>query len=125
MWLSTSVASTSRVAVRARAPRWRPPIKVRLARSRPARGADSSGIVASGPSPTPTPAAIAVAPRESTLAVPAEPVVPPQRPVTRSEPGPFVRLITGGGCGIWWLIEFIMAVAGKRKDKEGLPITKW
>jgi TM2 domain-containing membrane protein YozV len=36
-----------------------------------------------------------------------------------------LKLITGGGFGIWWLIDFIMAVAGKRKDKEGLPITKW
>jgi hypothetical protein len=36
-----------------------------------------------------------------------------------------LKLITGGGFGIWWLIDFIMAVAGKRKDKEGRPITKW
>ena len=36
-----------------------------------------------------------------------------------------LKLITGGGFGIWWLIDFIMAVAGKRKDKEGMPITKW
>ena len=36
-----------------------------------------------------------------------------------------VKLLTGGGFGIWWLIDFIMAVAGKRKDKKGLLITKW
>src|SRR5512136_2044012 len=36
-----------------------------------------------------------------------------------------VKLLTGGGFGIWWLIDFIMAVAGKRKDKNGLLISKW
>jgi TM2 domain-containing membrane protein YozV len=36
-----------------------------------------------------------------------------------------LKLITGGGFGIWWLIDFIMAVAGKRKDKEGKLISKW
>jgi hypothetical protein len=36
-----------------------------------------------------------------------------------------LKLVTGGGFGIWWLIDFIMAVAGKRKDKKGLLITKW
>ena len=36
-----------------------------------------------------------------------------------------VKLLTGGGFGIWWLIDFIMAVAGKRKDKNGQIISKW
>jgi hypothetical protein len=36
-----------------------------------------------------------------------------------------LRLITGGGFGIWWLIDFVVAVAGARKDKEGRPIKKW
>ena len=36
-----------------------------------------------------------------------------------------LKLVTGGGFFIWWLIDFIMAVAGKRKDKKGLLITKW
>ena len=36
-----------------------------------------------------------------------------------------LKLVTGGGFGIWWLIDFIMAVAGKRKDKKGQLITKW
>jgi hypothetical protein len=36
-----------------------------------------------------------------------------------------VKLITAGGFGIWWIIDFIMAVAGKRKDKEGRLIEKW
>jgi hypothetical protein len=36
-----------------------------------------------------------------------------------------LKLVTGGGFGIWWLIDFIMAVAGARKDKEGRPIKTW
>jgi hypothetical protein len=36
-----------------------------------------------------------------------------------------LKLVTGGGFGIWWIIDFIMAVAGSRKDKEGRPIKKW
>jgi TM2 domain-containing membrane protein YozV len=36
-----------------------------------------------------------------------------------------LKLITGGGFGIWWLIDFVMAVAGARQDKEGRPIKKW
>ena len=36
-----------------------------------------------------------------------------------------VKLITGGGFGIWWLIDFIMSVAGKRKDKQGQLISNW
>jgi len=36
-----------------------------------------------------------------------------------------LKRVTGGGFGIWWIIDFIMAVAGKRKDKEGRLIEKW
>jgi TM2 domain-containing membrane protein YozV len=36
-----------------------------------------------------------------------------------------LKLITGGGFGIWWIIDFIMAVTGKRKDKQGNLISKW
>ena len=36
-----------------------------------------------------------------------------------------LKLITGGGFLIWTIIDFIMAVAGKRKDKQGGLITKW
>jgi hypothetical protein len=36
-----------------------------------------------------------------------------------------LKLITGGGLGIWWIIDFVMAVAGKRKDKQGGLIEKW
>jgi TM2 domain-containing membrane protein YozV len=36
-----------------------------------------------------------------------------------------LMIITLGGFGIWWLIDFIMAVAGSMKDKEGKPIKLW
>jgi TM2 domain-containing membrane protein YozV len=34
-------------------------------------------------------------------------------------------LLTLGGLGIWALIDFIMAVAGVMKDKEGKVIKNW
>ena len=36
-----------------------------------------------------------------------------------------IMLITAGGLGIWALIDFIMAVAGVMKDKEGKVIKNW
>jgi len=36
-----------------------------------------------------------------------------------------LMLITVGGLGIWALVDFIMAVAGAMKDKEGRPIKNW
>jgi len=36
-----------------------------------------------------------------------------------------LMVITLGGLGVWWLIDFIMAVSGAMKDKEGLPIKNW
>ena len=36
-----------------------------------------------------------------------------------------LMIITVGGAGIWWLIDFIMAVSGAMKDKEGRPIKNW
>jgi len=30
-----------------------------------------------------------------------------------------VKLITGGGCGIWWIIDIIFIVAGNFTDSEG------
>ena len=36
-----------------------------------------------------------------------------------------IMLITAGALGIWTLIDFIMAVAGVMKDKEGRYIKKW
>jgi len=36
-----------------------------------------------------------------------------------------LMFVTLGGFGIWALIDFIMAVAGKMRDKEGRLITNW
>jgi TM2 domain-containing membrane protein YozV len=36
-----------------------------------------------------------------------------------------LMLLTLGGLGIWALVDFIMAVSGQMKDKEGQLITKW
>ena len=33
-----------------------------------------------------------------------------------------LKLITGGGCGSWWLVDIIMLVTGSYKDGNGLPI---
>jgi len=34
------------------------------------------------------------------------------------------KLLTGGGCGIWALIDFIMIVMNKIPDSEGRPLKK-
>jgi TM2 domain-containing membrane protein YozV len=36
-----------------------------------------------------------------------------------------LMLITLGGLGIWALVDFIMAVAGVMKDKDGKLIKNW
>ncbi len=36
-----------------------------------------------------------------------------------------LMLLTFGGLGIWALIDFIMAVCGVMKDKDGKPIVNW
>jgi TM2 domain-containing membrane protein YozV len=36
-----------------------------------------------------------------------------------------LMLVTLGGLGIWALIDFIFAVAGLMKDKEGRVIKNW
>jgi hypothetical protein len=33
--------------------------------------------------------------------------------------------VTFGGLGIWTIIDFIVAVTGNMKDKDGRPIEKW
>ncbi len=33
-----------------------------------------------------------------------------------------IQLLTGGGCGIWTLIDFIILLTGNYKDAEGNPI---
>jgi len=34
-------------------------------------------------------------------------------------------IITIGGCGIWWIIDFILIVTGSMKDGEGKPVKLW
>ena len=36
-----------------------------------------------------------------------------------------LMLVTLGGLGIWALIDFIMAIAGMMKDKDGKVIQRW
>jgi TM2 domain-containing membrane protein YozV len=33
-----------------------------------------------------------------------------------------IKLLTLGGCGVWWLIDFIMIMTGKFTDAGGLEI---
>ena len=35
-----------------------------------------------------------------------------------------LKLITGGGCGIWWLIDWIMILSGKFTDSKGNVIKR-
>ena len=35
-----------------------------------------------------------------------------------------LKLITAGGLGVWWLIDFIMILLGKFTDKNGNAITR-
>jgi len=35
-----------------------------------------------------------------------------------------VKLITGGGFGVWWLIDIILIVMGKMKDADGNELAK-
>lgn len=30
-----------------------------------------------------------------------------------------LKLITAGGCGIWWLVDIILIVTGRMKTKDG------
>ena len=34
-------------------------------------------------------------------------------------------IITIGGCGIWWIIDFILIVTGSMKDDEGKLVKLW
>ncbi len=35
-----------------------------------------------------------------------------------------LKLITLGGCGIWYIIDIILAVSGNLKDAQGLPLRR-
>jgi len=35
-----------------------------------------------------------------------------------------LKLVTFGGCGIWWLIDLILIAAGQLKDADGKPLVK-
>ncbi len=35
-----------------------------------------------------------------------------------------VKLLTAGGCGIWWLIDLIMILTNSLKDADGNPLVK-
>ena len=33
-----------------------------------------------------------------------------------------LKLVTLGGCGIWWLVDLIMVLVGATRDAQGLPL---
>ncbi|WLP85542.1 TM2 domain-containing protein [Mycoplasma seminis] len=33
-----------------------------------------------------------------------------------------LKLLTAGGCAVWWIIDIILAVMGLQKDNQGLYI---
>jgi len=35
-----------------------------------------------------------------------------------------LKLLTGGGCGIWWLIDLILIATNKLEDSNGNPLYK-
>jgi RNA polymerase subunit RPABC4/transcription elongation factor Spt4 len=35
-----------------------------------------------------------------------------------------IQLLTGGGCGIWWLIDVILIATDSFKDHDGNPLVK-
>ena len=35
-----------------------------------------------------------------------------------------LKLLTGGGCGIWWLVDVIMIATDSLKDAKGRPLRK-
>lgn len=35
-----------------------------------------------------------------------------------------LKLITGGGCGIWWIVDIVLIATDKLPDAEGRPLRK-
>ena len=35
-----------------------------------------------------------------------------------------LKLLTGGGCGIWWLVDVILLATNSLKDAKGRPLHK-
>lgn len=35
-----------------------------------------------------------------------------------------LKLLTGGGLGLWWLIDIILIVTGQMRDKDGNTLAK-
>jgi len=35
-----------------------------------------------------------------------------------------VQLLTGGGCGVWWLVDFILILTNSFTDSNGYPLVK-
>lgn len=35
-----------------------------------------------------------------------------------------LKLVTLGGCGIWWLVDIILLAVGSYRDGDGLPLQK-
>ena len=34
------------------------------------------------------------------------------------------KLLTGGGCGVWWLIDLVLIALGKMTDADGNELVK-
>ena len=35
-----------------------------------------------------------------------------------------LKLVTVGGCGIWWLVDIILLAVGSYRDGDGLPLER-
>ena len=35
-----------------------------------------------------------------------------------------LKLVTFGGCGVWWIIDIILIVTGSYKDAQGRPLVR-
>ena len=35
-----------------------------------------------------------------------------------------LKLVTLGGCGIWWLVDIILLAVGSYRDGDGLPLQR-